>query len=177
MSAAPQYRPQYTVDDYMQWEGDWELWFGHPVSMSPSPLGRHQAIMAKLAHWLMNEMDKHCCGATLMPEVDWIVTNDTVVRPDLVIVCGGAPYGHVESPPALTVEVVSASSTERDLIYKRDLYRDHLVDNYLIVDPENHSLRLHRQSNDWHAEVVEKSLSISICENCELHADVSKLFD
>jgi Uma2 family endonuclease len=177
MSTAPQYRPQYTVDDYMLWEGDWELWFGHPVSMSPSPFGLHQVIVSKLTHWLMNEIDKLSCDATLIPEIDWIVTNDTVVRPELVIVCGGTPERHVESPPAFAVEVISPSSIERDSVYKRDLYRDHGVGNYLIVDPQNGTLCLHRQSNDWQAEVVENMLHVLICETCELNVDVSKLFD
>jgi hypothetical protein len=38
------YLPRYTVSDYRLWEGDWELIDGHPVSMSPSPVRKHQRL-------------------------------------------------------------------------------------------------------------------------------------
>ncbi len=34
--------PQYTYTDYEQWEGDWELIYGFPYAMSPSPKRTHQ---------------------------------------------------------------------------------------------------------------------------------------
>jgi hypothetical protein len=45
---APRYEPHYSVSDYLQWEGDWELWNGTAVAMSPSPLGPHERAAAKL---------------------------------------------------------------------------------------------------------------------------------
>ena len=27
----------YTYDDYKNWQGDWELIYGHPYAMAPSP--------------------------------------------------------------------------------------------------------------------------------------------
>lgn len=177
MSAAPEYRPQYTVDDYMQWEGDWELWGGYPVSMSPSPFGRHQAIATKLARLVGNAIDAEKCNALLIAEIDWIVDRSTVVRPDFVAICGDAPERHVISPPALAVEVVSPTSKDRDQVYKRDLYRDKKVGNYLIVDPQQRSITLHRQANQWIEEAIEETLEIDICGDCQLEVDLSGLLN
>ena len=33
------YKPRYTVDDYESWAGDWELWQGTAIAMTPSPFG------------------------------------------------------------------------------------------------------------------------------------------
>ncbi|MBU6221676.1 MAG: hypothetical protein KGR24_02910, partial [Planctomycetes bacterium] len=42
----------------------------------------------------------------MVVEIDWIVTNDIVVRPDIVFVCGPAPRQHVEQPPAFVAEIL-----------------------------------------------------------------------
>lgn len=177
MSALPRYQPLYTVEDYMQWEGDWELWSGHPVSMSPSPFGPHQAISTKLASLLFMAIENAHCSATVIAEIDWIVDRTTVVRPDFLVVCGDPPEQHVEQAPALAVEVISSTSIERDTIYKRDLYRDKGVGNYLLVDHEKRTIRLHRQSNHWQEETVDSTLEVIICDSCHLSVDLSKVFD
>ncbi|TWT95595.1 Uma2 family endonuclease [Neorhodopirellula pilleata] len=176
MSALARYQPLYTVNDYMQWKGDWELWAGHPVSMSPSPFGRHQAILTKIASLLVNAVENANCAATVIAEIDWVVDPTTVVRPDVLVVCGESPERHVEQAPALTVEVISATSIERDRIYKRELYRDKGVGNYLIVDHEKRTIILHRQSNRWAEETIEQILDLTICEDCRLSIDLSRIF-
>jgi Uma2 family endonuclease len=80
MSSAHRYLPNYTVDDYQRWEGDWELWQGIPVAMTPSPFGRHQAIAARLVTLLNNAVEQTRCNAIVMAEIDRIVTNHTVCR-------------------------------------------------------------------------------------------------
>ena len=36
--------PHYTYDDYVQWEGRWELINGIPYAMTPAPSVKHQLI-------------------------------------------------------------------------------------------------------------------------------------
>jgi len=36
----------YTLQDYLQWEGDWELIHGQPAAMAPSPSFDHQRVSA-----------------------------------------------------------------------------------------------------------------------------------
>ncbi len=50
--AAVDYLPHYTYDDYVQWDGDWELYEGFPVSMSPAPMINHQVISANVLYEL-----------------------------------------------------------------------------------------------------------------------------
>jgi hypothetical protein len=46
--ALPRYLPHYALDDYREWEGDWELWSGVAVAMSPSAKRLHQEICGEL---------------------------------------------------------------------------------------------------------------------------------
>ncbi|QEG38828.1 PDDEXK family nuclease [Roseimaritima ulvae] len=68
MSSAPRYRTHYTVDDYQQWQGNWELWQGVAVAMTPGPFGRHQQVLTKLAVALQNSIDATACRAVVLAD-------------------------------------------------------------------------------------------------------------
>ncbi len=136
MSASRQYKLRYSVADYAAWKGDWELWGGVPVAMTPSPIGGHQAVLTRLARAIGNELERVDCEAEVLVELDWIISNDTVVRPDLVVVCGPPRKGHLNAAPSIAVEIVSSASYQRDHVHKRDLYGEQSVAEYWIVDPK-----------------------------------------
>ena len=86
---------RHTAADYATWSGDWELHAGEAIAMTPSPFGRHGELLARMAAVLCNAIDAAGCNATVLAEVDWIVNDQTVVRPDLAVICGAAPVGHL----------------------------------------------------------------------------------
>jgi Uma2 family endonuclease len=135
MSAIPKYLPHYTYADYATWQGDWELWQGVPVAMTPSPFGRHQWVAGEISYQFNKSLRNECDDCFVLMETDWIVADDTVVRPDVAIVCGSFPERHIVEPPRLVVEVLSPSTEEKDRTAKRDLYASQSVEFYLIVDP------------------------------------------
>jgi hypothetical protein len=65
MSSTSKYRPHYTVDDYQLWQGDWELWNGVAVSMTPSPFGRHSRMLIDVGSALKSAIDASGCDATV----------------------------------------------------------------------------------------------------------------
>lgn len=174
MSSAARYEPHYTIEDYRRWEGDWELWHGTAISMTPSPFGRHGVMLARLVTALTNSVDAVGCNASVLAEIDWIVGDDTVVRPDASVICGGPPDGHIESAPALVVEVLSDSTRDRDTTHKREIYRGQQVPWYLIADPDDSSIQLFRlgASGDYDSVPVGKNVEITICDNCRLDVDL-----
>jgi hypothetical protein len=97
------------------------------VAITPSPFGRHAQALTDAAAVFKHAVDAAArtagCRATVLTESDWIVAHDTVVRPDLVVVCGGVPERHVEAAPAIVVEILSPATRERDLTAKKELYR------------------------------------------------------
>ena len=111
-------------------------------------------------------------------EIDWIVSDDTVVRPDVVVICGETPEKHIESPPALVAEIQSASSIVRDREAKRDLYREQGVAIYLLIDPEERTLEVFRKDSDqdWVHEFMADTIELSICRDCRLSLTKDSLF-
>ena len=170
VSLAPRYLPHYTVADHAAWEGDWELLGGVAVAMTPSPFGPHAERLSRLAAALWNGIDASGCHATVLAEIDWIIANDTVVRPDLVVMCGTAPKRHVEQPPALVVEILSAATRSRDQIVKRELYEANGVRWYLMIDPDEDRSSLLRLGQAGRYEVLPTSgrQDIDLCPDCTI---------
>jgi Uma2 family endonuclease len=178
MSKVEKYQPHYTIDDYQHWEGDWELWNGVAVAMTPSPFGRHASANVRIAAALDSAVEASGCRATVLAEIDWIISRDTILRPDVTVVCGGPPEKHVEQVPALVVEILSASTRERDLTFKKQIYQQQAVPWYLIIDPEANTLQALRLDADGEYQPVDhaESLMVDICGDCSLAVRVDRLF-
>jgi len=139
------YIPLYTYEDYRQWKGEWELIGGHPHAMSPSASFRHQKTSASIIHSLTGLLDgTDCCrkGCTAVADVDWIVDDDTVVRPDVMIVCGKITEHYLHFPPALIVEILSPSTALKDRNIKHNLYEAQGVRYYILVEPDTLSAQV-----------------------------------
>jgi len=177
MSAAINYAPRYTIEDYRLWKGDWELWDGIAIAIAPSPFGRHQAILVALVSELRAALRDSGCEATALVELDWIISNETVVRPDVIVVCGSAPEKHLEQAPALIAEILSPSTRQNDLTYKRDLYASQGVETYLIVDPDAKTMEQLSLGQDGNYESVDASthLKVTLCDDCAIEVDLASL--
>ncbi|MDW8295230.1 MAG: Uma2 family endonuclease, partial [Aquificaceae bacterium] len=99
------YLPHYTYEDYQKWQGDWELLEGIPYAMA-SPLYTHQRLVFLLFRHLEELFEKEDCPCLCVGELDWVISEDTVVRPDLVVLCE-EPVDYIRKPPLLVIEVVS----------------------------------------------------------------------
>ncbi len=139
------YQEYYTLDDYQHWEGNWELMGGMPYAMAPSATVTHQTVGLNIATTIKEQFNiKHSrCGACcVLMETDWYVSNDTVVRPDAMVVCQAIDE-KVMVTPELIVEIVSSSSTKRDEVMKFDLYQREGVLYYILAYPEKQLAKIY----------------------------------
>lgn len=174
---AEKYLPNYTVEDYSRWEGDWELIDGIPYALAPSPFGVHQKVIAKIATLLNNSITE--CQETKISvyvELDWIINNNTVVRPDISITCDDVPE-YIKHPPEAIFEVVSKTSAIRDEELKFELYRREGVRYYLIVYPEIKKVRGFVLENKQYEKIFDGDtgiLKLYLCQSCQVEIDVAK---
>ena len=132
---APRYVPHYTVEDYLGWSGDWELWDGVPVALA-SPKYDHQALVTSLLLYFENQLRGiDGCHCETLTELDWHISHDNVLRPDISIVCKRPEGSYLHSPPELIVEVLSPSTASKDRIEKRKVYAEQGVRFFIIADP------------------------------------------
>ena len=124
----------YTITDYTQWEGDWELIRGRPQAMTPSPGITHHRVSGNLFRQFHEQLED-CPHCFVLYETDWEIAEDTVVRPDIMVLCGEVGE-RVTCRPELIAEVVSQASARRDERIKPQLYAEEGVPFYFLAYPE-----------------------------------------
>ena len=166
--------PNYTVSDYLQWEGDWELYDGIPVSMVASPLGIHQRMEMQLSGTLWQALKmQDCSRCEVLCELDWHVDEHTSVRPDIVVVCDVEFVEYLKSPPALVVEILSPSTAERDRTVKFDIYQAQRVKYYIIADPDSHSTDVYELVGERYVQQQKTSkYLIELVDGCQIELEV-----
>ena len=141
----------YTLDDYAQWPGDWELIQGRPVAMTPSPGISHQRTSLKIARQLDEQLEE-CALCTVVFETDWEVAEDTAVRPDIMILWDEV-HERVSRRPELIVEVVSDSSARVDERVKYQLYAEEGVPWYILAYPKHKKAKIYHLDKGIYCKV------------------------
>jgi Uma2 family endonuclease len=139
-----------TYADYKEWElaeGErYELIDGVAYAMS-APGMYHQSILMELAAKFYNFLDGKPCKVYPAPldvrlfyEAD--ESDDTVVQPDLTVICDEKKRGPegCRGAPDLVVEILSPSNTAIEMARKFDLYRAAGVREYWVVSTEPKTL-------------------------------------
>lgn len=128
--------PRYTYGDYEKWPGDWELIRGIPYAMAPAPAWQHQHFGGRfVTAWSIALREKgNACDCKVLYETDWVIADDTVVRPDVMIVCESISGLHVTTPPSLVLEILSPATVLKDRNTKFNLYQAYGVRYYLLAD-------------------------------------------
>lgn len=127
--------PHYTYDDYVHWEGRWEVIYGVAYAMSPAPMKSHQSVSAKITRLLDEALDEceHCYAS--LP-VDWKISEDIIVQPDNLVICEEPLGAYIVQAPPIIFEVLSKSTARKDTGVKFELYEREGVRWYIIVDPD-----------------------------------------
>ena len=141
----------YSYDDYCHWEGKWELIAGAPMAMTPSPVINHQAIAAKILNELMNSIGD-CEKCLVLSEEDWKVSHDTVVKPDVVLICDEPNDKYITKAPEIIVEVISKTTAKRDEVFKFEIYETEKVLFYIIVYPDDCKAKLYKLENNEYSK-------------------------
>lgn len=178
MALAEKYLPQYTVQDYMSWEGDWELIDGIPYAMAPSPFGVHQKVLGRLNTQIGYQLQNCAQSISIYPELDWIVDENTVVRPDLMVVCRDVSE-HLKEPPEVAIEVVSKNTAQKDENLKFQLYEREKVRFYILAYPDIKKVRAFELRSGRYDKVFDSDsgiLKLTVCKDCAIELDVKEIF-
>lgn len=126
--------PHYTYQDYCQWKGPWELIDGIPYAMCPMPGPNHQKIASKLTFEFQKTIEKEGCECSVYQPIDYKISEDTILNPDLLIVCKPIIKQFLDFAPDLVVEILSPTTALKDRYTKFEIYQQQQIPYYLIVD-------------------------------------------
>jgi Uma2 family endonuclease len=143
---------RFTYGQYCQWDDGerWELIDGVPYNMSPAPVRRHQGILMRVSLIVGNFLAGKPCQVYFapfdvrLPDLSDQDDSDvlTVVQPDLVVICDEKKLDDrgCRGAPDLVVEILSPSTSRKDIGVKFSLYERHGVREYWVIHPAEESL-------------------------------------
>lgn len=141
--------PHYTYLDYIKWEGQWELIDGIPYAMSPLPRLRHQDAAGNIYSEFKAALKAKSCNCKAFLPVDYKVSEDTVLQPDVLVICNPEmDKKNLEKAPQLVVEILSPSTMLKDRNSKFYIYEEQKVRYYLIVDTDKQEIEIYHLKED-----------------------------
>jgi len=188
--AIPVYNRRYTYKDYLKWDDDirCELIDGYPYMMS-APTIRHQRLLGRMYVQFFEFLKGKKCEVFLAPFDVRLYAGafdladeavDTVVQPDLIIICDEARLDKTgcKGAPDMAVEILSPSSTDKDKMIKYWKYLKAGVREYWIVDPDNNRLMVHLLEEDYqviHTYNAGDRAPVNILPGCTI--DLREVFE
>ena len=151
----PAEHEKFTYSDYLKWSDDerWELIYGEAWDMSPAPNRKHQKIAIKLSYQIENYLKDKDCDVYIAPfdvrlpenKDDSDNKTDTVVQPDILIVCDKNKLDDAgcKGAPDWIIEILSPSTAFKDLNNKYQLYEARGVKEYWVIDPANNYITVY----------------------------------
>jgi Uma2 family endonuclease len=115
-----------------------ELWDGELV-MAPAPSFYHQEIVGQLYKLLDAWVSRRRLGKVAIAPIDMVLTERNSTQPDVMFIAKerlNIIQTRLMGPADLVAEVISTGSRRRDRIDKRDLYEQHGVKEFWLIDPE-----------------------------------------
>ena len=168
----------YTYEDYKNWEGSWELIDGVPISMAPAPMKIHQKIASELFFQLKQELGDECLECEVLYETDWKISNNTTLRPDIVLVCNDEGETYLTKAPKIIIEILSPSTAKKDETVKFDIYEEEKVQYYILVYPKDLKAKVYTLEKNSYTKVGDFSnekLSFDDID-CKLELNFEKIF-
>jgi Uma2 family endonuclease len=146
---------RHTYGEYLTWPEPprHELIDGLAYAMAPSPSLEHREVAGEIYRQLANRLSGKPCRPFIAPldvrlpragEADEAV--DTVVQPDVIVVCdpGKLDRRGVRGAPDLVVEVLSPGTASHDHVRKRRVYERAGVAEYWLVHPADRMITVYR---------------------------------
>jgi len=182
--AQPAYDVRYTYADYLKWDDGVrrELIDGVPYLMA-APNRRHQTLSRNLFRQIDRFLEDKICEAYYAPfdvRLDADTKDDTVVQPDIVIVCDHSKLDDVgcKGSPDMVVEILSPSNSRYDMVTKFNTYLRAGIREYWILDPEARTLAVHILKDGnyiTHAYISEDIVPVNILDGFSV--DLSEVFE
>ena len=166
----------YSYSDYIQWEGNWELIDGYPLMMAPSPMINHQMLASLILVELSNSLA--CEECIVIGEQDWKISDETIVKPDVVMICNETHALYITKPPKVVVEVISKSTARRDEVTKFELYEKEKVPYYVIVYPNDLKAKVFKLKDGTYDKVGDFTNEVMYFDDleCKVTIDFKQVF-
>lgn len=148
------YLPNYTYEDYKEWEGEWELIKGAAYAMAPAPMKRHQLLVGYIFSEIISKIGE-CRECEVLIDSDWKLDSENVLKPDVAVVCNDSNRKYISKTPEVIFEVISPSTARKDEGLKYSIYASEGVKYYILVYPNDLIAKVYKNSDFEYKKVAE----------------------
>ena len=138
---------QFSCQDYRLLPGDrrYEILDGD-LCMISSPNTKHQRVSKRLLVALARQVEERNLGEIFVAPYDVILSDDTIVQPDIFFIAGGrvglVGELNLHGAPDLVIEILSAGGRKKDLETKKKIYARFGVGEYWAVNPDAETIEV-----------------------------------
>lgn len=178
MGSALKILPHYTYDDYVHWEGRWEVIEGVPYAMSPLPVPKHQFIASNILSEFRMALKK-CKKCKVYQPIDYKIFEDTIVQPDMLVVCKSITQKFLDFPPSLVVEILSPPTALKDRHTKFDLYQSQHIPYFIIISPDKEEAEIYEIKDGEYTFIKSGhsfSFAFSFNDDCIANIDFNEIW-
>ena len=187
--ALPAEKALYTFADALEWdEGEYAEIIAGEIYMMGAPSSIHQEISVELTRQLANFLVGKPCRVYHAPfsvrlfeqDGDAPEDVDTVVQPDLSVVCDKSKIDKrgCKGAPDLVMEILSPATQRHDRLVKLRLYQRAGVREYWIVNPEDQTAQVFTLSDGlllpYELYDRESVAKVNVLEGCFI--ELNKVF-
>lgn len=168
-----QYSERYTVAEWETWNDPWELIHGFPYCMSPAPTYRHQKINTQILVQLETQL-RVCKKCEAIMPIDWQIDEETVVQPDILVLCKPVTGKRLFDVPVALFEILSPSTKRKDKTVKFELYQNQGVKYFVLVDPESETIEAYMLDSNKKYKAIPSGETLNFdFEGCPVSLDMS----
>jgi len=136
-------KQNYTYSDYLTWQFEErvELIRGKVFKLPRANSTLHQWVLGNLQNQIMNYLAQKKCmsfGAPIDVRLPISKTKiDTVVQPDITVLCDFSKLDEqgCNGAPDWVIEILSKSTSKKDLTDKFEIYQEAGIPEYWIIHP------------------------------------------
>ncbi len=171
---------RYTYEDYSKWDDSerWELIDGVPYAMAPAPSQFHQEASVEMLTQIHAYLKGKACKVFHAPfdvRLNAEDGDDTIVQPDLLIVCDQSKLDGkcCKGAPDMAVEILSPSTSSYDKLQKFNAYLRAGVREYWIVDPIDRTINVYLlRDGEYYARVYGETddVPVSVLSGLSINA-------
>ena len=114
-----------------------------------------------------------------MQPVDYRITDDIIVQPDMLIVCTKIEKNYLDFPPILVAEILSPATALKDRHTKFQLYQLQGIRYYLIISPDSEETEIYMLENNEY-KLAQKGHGIihhfSFEDDCTAEIDFAEIW-
>jgi len=179
MRRAEKYTPRYTYSEWLHWEERGELIEGIPIEKSKRIGPKHEKAKAKLKEELALALTKAMCkGFTVGDPIDYKITNETILKPDIFIVAGKINKSYLDFPAVIIAEIVSKSTEERDRGIKYRFYEQQGVKYYLIIDAMKKVMGIYELvEGKYQLQPYQNDFQFQLNESCKMVPELDNIWE